>query len=319
MATRYFFDITHEALGRSRRVTGPDRLVVEERVRLQLAAWERQWQRVQWARDENIERERQARIDKREQALQDRQDKKEQAAQETREAQAALQALDELLSHTLTVDDRIDWEAMKDRSKFSTPKPQPHTSLPLPAEPNPQEPRFQPELSLLDKVVPSRRASKEHGARVAFISAHDAWKREVARVTQRNTEAKEAFEKASAEWEKEREAFAVAKKTQHEQIDARRTAYEAGDPAAILDYCELVLSNSQYPDWITPDFETEYTPQTKTLIVEYELPRFDDLPRRKEVRYVQSRDEFDEVQLPENDRHETLRLARVPDCPPLHP
>jgi restriction system protein len=268
MAPRYFIDIKHDASGRHRRITGPDRLVVEEKARLQLAAWDQQWQRV-LAKDERQE--------ERERAKQDLQDRKEQAAERTKEAREALQALEETLSRTLSIDDRIDWEAMKDRSKFSKPKPQPPTSLPLPTEPTQEEARFQPELSFLDKVVPSRRASKEQAARVAFLATHSAWKKEVARVTQQNTEAQEAFEKATAEWDKEREAFAVEKKTQHEQINARRIAYEAGDPAAILNYCELVLSNSQYPDWITPDFETEYAPQTKTLIVEYALPRFDEV------------------------------------------
>ena len=75
MATRYFMDIRHGGLGRFRRIQGPDRLVVEEKARLQLARWELQWQRVLAADEKHEERER---------ALQDRLDKKELAAERDR-------------------------------------------------------------------------------------------------------------------------------------------------------------------------------------------------------------------------------------------
>lgn len=291
MATRYFIDIKHDALGRFRRITGPDQLVVEEKARLQRALWDRQWQRVLEADEKREDRER---------AIQDRQDKKEQAAQRTEEAREALQEIEEILAHTLKVDDRIHWESLKDPSRFSKDIPKRPTPATLPPEPKAQDARFQPSLSLFDKLLSSRRASKEQVARVAFLAAQSAWKKEVARITQQNTEATEAFEKASAEWEHERDAFITAQRKQHEQIDAHRKAYESGDSQAILDYCELVLSHSRYPEWITPSLEAEYNANTKTLIVDYELPSFDALPRLKEVRYVQSRDEFDEVQLPES-------------------
>ncbi|HSB77531.1 MAG TPA: hypothetical protein VLM91_01990, partial [Candidatus Methylomirabilis sp.] len=58
----YFADVRHDGLGRHRRITGPDRLVVEEKARLQQAAWDRQFQRVLDAKDESRERERQDRI-----------------------------------------------------------------------------------------------------------------------------------------------------------------------------------------------------------------------------------------------------------------
>jgi restriction system protein len=168
-------------------------------------------------------------------------------------------------------------------------------------------------MSFFDTLLPSRRATKEQVARRAFLGAHFAWKKKAAGIAathstwkrqatliaQKNTEAQEGFERATAEWERERAEFSAAQERQHEQIDALRKAYESGSPEAIQDYCELVLSHSQYPEWFTPAFEMEYHPNTKTLIVVYELPRCEDMPRLKEVRYVQSRDEFDEVEITE--------------------
>ncbi len=287
----YYVELRHDGLGRYRRITGPDRFVVEEKARLQRARWDRQWQRVLDADEKRQDRERK---------LQDRQDKKELAVERTEEARGALREIEEILAHTLKVDDRINWETMKDQGRYSKAKPHLPTPLPIPAEPQQHDTQFQPELSFFDKLLSSRRASKEQEAMKAFIAAQYAWKKEVARITQKNAEAKEAFERASTEWEKGREAFTATQAKQHEQIDERRKGYESGDPKAIQDFCELVLSNSKYPDWITPAVEVEYNPITKTLIVEYELPSIEALPRLKEVRYIQSRDEVEEVQIPES-------------------
>ncbi len=287
----YYIELRHVGLGRYRRITGPDRLTAESRAQIIQAAWDRQWQRVLDADEKHEARER---------AVQDRQDKKELAAERTEEAREVLREVEEILTHALTVDDRINWEAIKDRAKFSKAKPNPPASLPVPTEPQREDAQFQPDLSILDKLLPSHRARKEQEARKAFFETQHAWKKELARVTQENAKAKEAFERASIEWEKERDAFTAAQAKQHEQTDAHRKAYESGDPRAIQDYCELVLSRSQYPDWITPAVEAEYNSNTKTLIVDYELPSIESLPRLKEVRYIQSRDEIEEVQIPES-------------------
>ncbi len=59
----------------------------------------------------------------------------------------------------------------------------------------------------------------------------------------------------------------------------------------------MVLSRSSYPDWMPQEFDVSYNPETFTLLVSYSLPSVDMLPRRREVTYVQSRDEFVEKQL----------------------
>jgi restriction system protein len=49
------------------------------------------------------------------------------------------------------------------------------------------------------------------------------------------------------------------------------------------------------PGCITKNFEIDYIPETKILIVEYMLPTPNDLPRIKEVKYIQSRNELQEI------------------------
>src|SRR5699024_1814484 len=64
-----------------------------------------------------------------------------------------------------------------------------------------------------------------------------------------------------------------------------------------IDYCDMVLSHSHYPDVFPQEFDIEYNPETKILIVDYSLPAPEDIPTLKQVKYVQSRDEFDEKYL----------------------
>ena len=60
------------------------------------------------------------------------------------------------------------------------------------------------------------------------------------------------------------------------------------------------MANSNYPEYFPQDFELEYIPDTKMLIVDYSLPTIASLPKTKEVKYVQARDEFVETRLSES-------------------
>lgn len=66
------------------------------------------------------------------------------------------------------------------------------------------------------------------------------------------------------------------------------------DPEAIVEYCDLVLSSSRYPDYFPQEFDLDYNPTSKTLIVDYQLPAPDDLPRLKGIRYIANRDALEE-------------------------
>jgi restriction system protein len=60
------------------------------------------------------------------------------------------------------------------------------------------------------------------------------------------------------------------------------------DPSAIIQYCELVLNNSQYPESFPKSYEIDYNPATKILIVEYSLPSIEHLPVLNEVKVVKN-------------------------------
>lgn len=290
----WYIDVRHDALGKFRRISGPDRFVIEEKARLQREAWDRQWERMSAAESRRAARE---------QAIMDRQEKKDLARQRSLEAQEALREIEEVLAHTLAVDDKVDWELLKDKTLFSKSAPTPPKLEPLPPEPLISDSAFQPIYSLWDKLRSSPRQAKIAAAREAFQTAHDQWETVCTATRSRNEEATAQHARVLREWEEERRQFLAQQEEHNRQVDLHRIAYEKADPEAIVDYCDLVLSNSSYPDWVSRDFEVQYLPETNVLVVEYQLPPPDALPTLKEVKYIQTRDALEEVFLPEASRN----------------
>jgi restriction system protein len=71
----------------------------------------------------------------------------------------------------------------------------------------------------------------------------------------------------------------------------------------------MVLSNSSYPESFPQEYEIDYRPDTKIIIIDYLLPHIDNIPKLKEVTYNQSRNEFKETYLSEsvlNKMYDTL-------------
>ena len=246
--------------------------------------------------------EREARQEERQQHKMDREAALAEAAERTAQARSEVEALEGILAHTLSINDAVDWESLKDRTPFSRPRPAPTQPQSVPREPLATDSDYQPVLGLLDKVVKSRREGRAREAEQKFQTDHSAWEKRRNEVLNANTELASADADALAKWE-EAQCRYMAKQTKtNEAVDARRAAFEALEPDAITDCFELVLSRSQYPDFFAKEFELDYNPVSRVLVVDYTLPSLEDMPTVKEVRYAQSRDEHVEVAIPESAR-----------------
>jgi len=80
-----------------------------------------------------------------------------------------------------------------------------------------------------------------------------------------------------------------------------KTDYESRKPDAVKDYCKLVLSFSKFADGSPREFDLEYVPESKILIVDHALPAPDDLVRVKEVKFIKASNEFVEALFSENE------------------
>jgi tellurite resistance protein len=238
--------------------------------------------------------ERRRERDERKQELED---SLREAEVRTREAQDALEELRDILAATLRVDDRIDWDKLKQHQPFSQPQPQERPYLPIPQEPQPDESRYRPQLGLIDKFLRSSAEKKKQAAQAFFQADHVKWQERVASIQATNQRIYEANARELEDWQRRAAAYEEARGKHNAAIEHRRADYQALNPEAILDYCDLVLSESKYPEGCPQNFELDYRQATKTLIVEYQLPAPTELPRLEEVKFVRSKSTFVEAEL----------------------
>ena len=272
----YSIDVRHDGLHAYRRITGRDKYVVEAKAAAQRAAWEEKWTKMQ----------------QREKTLYTKEQKKDSAAQRTQKALNALAEIENLLTDGMETKKTFEWGQLKDHSRFDKAAPLKSNKLDYPAEPLNYESKYAARLGLLDHLFPSRKAKKIAEAQRLYDEDHAQWAASVTGIDTVNAKLTAAFEQATDKWKADKAAFLEAQRKRNEEIDAHRAAYLNKQPEEIVDYCDMVLSGSGYPDSFPKSWQLEYRPDSRMLLVEYSLPNADAMPRLKEVKYIQSRDEF---------------------------
>jgi restriction system protein len=192
--------------------------------------------------------------------------------------------LSSILSATLDVDDRIDFDSLRisdeppkltARHQSDDPIPQKHAYLERVIRP-----------SRLALMRPSRRRAYEDD----LARASSEFKRDLAMWQARR--AKDAADRAAKEDEHFRAVsqFEAHRAQRDDEVDAFALAYEAGERDAIEAYIYTVLERSSYPEGFPQQFSIAFTPASKQLVVEYELPTADIIPTALEYRYVKASD-----------------------------
>jgi restriction system protein len=306
----YEIEVRHPGLHKYRHIRGSDPYVVQQKA----AALEAQWND-EWARRASLLDRQQSRLA----ALADREAMKEEAAELTNKAQDDLLALSNILQHTLAIDDRVSWDGLKDRAPFPDRQPtlvgpgHPPVMAAPPERPDLLAADFQPKLDLLSKLVPSRRAAAVEAAKVRFNVALASWEGEMAsqraahqasveKFEQRVESAKRAHERELAAWEARRQEYLALQAERNAQIDARAASVQIGEESAVSDFIDIVLSKSQYPEFMNVDYVIDYDAAVKSVVIDFELPSPDQIPTLKEVKYVQARNEFDRKYISEAER-----------------
>lgn len=316
----YEIEVTHSGLNKYRHIRGSDKYVVEQKARMLKAQWEEEWERKQ--EKEQLARTKRQSIEnklrEKERILQEKEDRRLYAEQLNQEAQAAIEQLKQTLLFTLGVNDAIDWNTLKDNRPYSEPKPKkiiipPFTPDEIPREPRAEDYAYQPKLNWLCYLFKSKKAARIQEAKELFDRDHRAWLIKKGNIESYNAIKQEHYNQELHRLEIEHqqliEAYDAAKtmfldeqKNNNLLIDQQKALYISGDPGAVIDYCEMVLANSNYPDAFPKDFDLDYNADTKILIVEYQLPALHDLPNIKEVRYLKSKDEIQELEISEKEK-----------------
>jgi restriction system protein len=282
----YYITISHQQLGKQKVVTGRDPDITKRKAAALMAEWNAQYEKV-------LEKEsRAAKV----RAAQNLLSGKSQAALvRTDEATKAVESLRSLLSTSLKVNYRLDFEGSKEKPEFDQEPPVAATIRVFPSEPKADDPLYVPKLKFLDKVFKSRAIAKRAACAAMFDRVHRAWVAKIAELTILNEHAKSHYAKSMAEYLVLKDNHATKVAEHNAAIDDLANRYRDGDPTAIKDYCDSLVSNIMLPEKFPRECVLEYNHETKTLIVDFKLPDVGQLPNLKEVKYVKARDEFKET------------------------
>ncbi|MBT0664207.1 restriction endonuclease [Geobacter pelophilus] len=294
----YQIELWHDGLKKHRLIKGGDSTIIRRKADLQSNEWDEKWNQMQTKETTRLSRET----------------KKQTGVRLTEEAQKELDRLSNILLHTLDINDAINWEALKDSTQYPEPKPKRITQEVKPTkrkateEPKRNQQKYQPKFGILDKIFASRREKIENACNNLFISDHEAWKQEILNIEIDHAAAvkdyeealqmeERAYQRELRKWEGLNTDYIKKQISANAVIDKMREDYVSGIPEIIIEYCDMVLSASDYPDYFPKEFAIDYNNETKILLVDYTMPAPEHIPTLKEVKYIQARDELVEQHL----------------------
>lgn len=248
MAT-YEKRITNENTGETVLIKSNDYLTFQSKIEKKLEIWKKQ--EIMLKNREN-----------KEQAIQS-------AKTQTVDALKEMDNYSNILNTTLGVDDKIDWENLKNKKEFKE-----YSELPKPEKDN----FFNdvPKKSWME-IIPlfkKRRKEKEEKAEQEYQVALKQWEKE-------DKKNREKHEKEKGQYLKEQKEF-------NENLESLRSSYEKGEKEGVVKYINLVLEKSKYPDSLNLFPDVNYNPESHLLLIDMEMPNTEAVPSIVEYKYIAS-------------------------------
>ena len=288
--SKYKIHIEHIGLKECKTFSDKDEDILSTKIQNQLEKWHNKWINE---------------LDKRKKAekLKNNEDF---AIRKTEEAKKIHQDIGNILHHTLNINDAVDWDLLKNNKPFkkfyknlpeyintnNSGKPINFKSKPYPKEPN--KIHYTPVIKFTDVLLGRKKKLITHSEN-SYYNDLNKYKKEIENIKKENQKRETELYEFQSKWSAEEKAFEIKKEKQNNKIDEFKNNFINKDPEAILEYFDIVLNNSQYPDFITKNFELEYNGDSNLLIIDYYLPSPDKIPPLKEAKYIKSRNEIKET------------------------
>jgi restriction system protein len=281
----YSLELWHDGLKKHRLVRGKEDAVVLRKAEIQIAEWNEKWALADAREKKRLDKESRKR---------EQESNKDLATNRTEEALGEINRLGNILKQTLEVDDAINGDNLKDMSEFPEPKPT-RSKLPVKSQAQAKEPKssdnaYQPRFGFMDKLISSRKNKLIAEHKACFETDYKSWQEFQAVIES----SEQKYESDLQTWESRKAEFIEQQNASNEAIEKQRASYLAGTYDAIIDYCDMVLSESDYPDFFPKEFDIDYNDETKVLIADYAMPSPEDIPTLKGIKYVASKDDFEE-------------------------
>ena len=280
--------IRHDGLKAYRVVRGQTQSDVELKARLQESIWEERWQKKAKISSQQLNQFT----------------AKEIALERTKELESYRDELSHILTSVLDDTGPFDWEKLKDRSQFREIAPKEPVLGSARPQPDPNDQLYTPQpastvFEFCKMLLPSKRRKRAAEAAQKYEQDIADWQAQSDKILKDNELAKIAYLTKVQTWQRLKQTFYAEQAAANTAVDSLRSRYLANDESSLKAYFDEVLARSVYPDCFPREHLLEYIASTKTLVLDYELPNLSAFPSVKEVKFVASRSELQEVSLPD--------------------
>lgn len=245
--------LTNQKTGETKLIKSNDRVTFESKIQRQIEVWNKSNQR----REE--------------------QEKKENSIQEAQKmTKNLLKSIDDcnrILKQTLKVDDKIDWDQLRDEKPFDSYLPK-------------NKPKKRIVENSFFEFIPLFKKKKDEDRN----NAEDDFNNEMERYEKNE-------KKLKLEYDKEKELYLKKQKEFNNELERNKKLYEKGDKDGVVKYLSMVMERSEYPDIINVFPEINYEPNSKIVLIDMELPNDKQVPSIKEYKYIASKKIIDEVKM----------------------
>lgn len=213
------------------------------------------------------------------------QDREAEAKHESEEIQERTAALNRILAQALASNFQINLDGLKEKLVLA---PLDLQGLER-AEQEPRRDDFVPvKPSYLARLWPGGKETFEKGVAIGLAQ----WETACRACARREQERKEKLAALLALNDRYVSESRAANAAQHADIEDFKRQLTEEAPSALVDYCTLVLESSPYPDDFARHVKVGWTPESKQMVVESNLPPFETVPVVESYRYVKAKDEI---------------------------
>lgn len=250
----------------------------------------------------------------------EREAKRDLALQTTKQIQSILESKKQVLNKS--VNHRINfWEYLRKSIDIHFDEPQPQSKnkpnepeyFQIPLKPNKSDEKYFIKKSFSDSLLKKKYLQKELVIQKLFEDDLNEWEKIKLSLDNKNEELKNScdkeienikleYESALKDWENRKKQFEENQRKALDTVKELRSEYFDKETQAIEIYnFELLKIASESRNFYTYECELLYNPENKILAIEYLLPSIDSVSAVSEVRYVATKDVFEEKYLSKKD------------------
>lgn len=238
-----------------------------------------------------IEKER--RMQEKQRLLQQKEKAISYAAHETQNSTDLRNSLTNIIKESLTQPITLNWDKCKNLVPFKEPEPVKPCPFPYPNEIDRSQ--YTPKIPFIFHFLKSKKQKIIDEYEKLFMDAIEARNLEVKKIDLENDKILKKFQKEHYQWLSRKKEYQSEADTHNKFIDLSKINFKNKESNAIELYFFYLISNFSIPQDLKIEWKISYDQETKILVIDYNLPEIDIIPKLKTMRYIASRKEFSET------------------------